>query len=118
VTPAYSIAEDDCLRTSTAAILDVDPTRVPHFVKRHGGNWYKHWAEWLAKHHRLFPRRIHFDRLADAPRGHWIAIVDYNPSDDCTHAIVMRGSKVAWDAVEYDKPKRHSYICGYVLEEF
>jgi len=30
----------------------------------------------------------------------------------------MRGSKVAWDAVEYDKPKRHSYICGYVLEEF
>jgi len=118
VTPAYSIAEDDCLRTSTASILDVSPERVPHFVKRHGSNWYIHWAIWLAKRHGLFPRRVSFKRLADAPRGYWIAIVDYNPTSDCTHAIVMRGRRVVWDAAEYDEPKRHSYLYGYVLEEF
>jgi len=116
VTPAHSIAEDDCLRTATASILDMNPRRVPHFVrrKRKGEYWFDVWDAWLrSRGLRAVPH--YFATLADAPSGWWIAITDEDPTDDWTHALVMRGRRVAWDA-QPNPPRRRNYIQGYTIE--
>ena len=116
MTPAHSIADGDCLRTATASILDLNPRRVPHFIERMRKDdyWVDVWAAWLRKRG-LRPVRHCINTLADAPKGWWIAITDEDPFDYETHALVMRGRRVAFDAQE-NPPLRRNYIEGYTLE--
>jgi hypothetical protein len=117
MTPARSLADDDCLRVATASILDMHPRRVPHFIKRMRRNeyWPDVWNSWLAKRG-LQARSFGVNTLADAPKGHWIAIVDPDPTDGWSHALVMRGRRVAHDPTYEGERIRRNYICGFVLE--
>ena len=42
---------NDCWRTAIANILQVEPIRVPHFVKKHKMNYIKKTREWLNVKH-------------------------------------------------------------------
>lgn len=37
----------DCVRASTATLLGLERSAVPHFVKEHSGGWRGPWADWL-----------------------------------------------------------------------
>ena len=111
--PAHSIADADCLRVATASLLELNPRRMPHFIRR-PGNWLDVWQAWLnARGLRI--RTHYFRTLADAPKGYWIAIVDEDPTDGWSHALVMRGRRVAHDLYT-PKGERRKYVCGYTIE--
>ena len=37
----------DCVRASTATLLGIDRSDVPHFVREHSGGWRGPWEDWL-----------------------------------------------------------------------
>jgi hypothetical protein len=106
-----SMAKNDCLRQCIARVLEMPPSRVPHFVQRYKGRWQWHLVEWcnrrgivfILAHHRA--RRRH-TILGDLVRK-WISVG--TTKSGSAHAVVVENDR----GVTYDggNPlKRHDYF--------
>lgn len=110
----------DCLRMCVAAIMEVSPRRVPHFVRHYDNDWCAGLEKWLSdRGYTLWRFSVKYcGGLAhrSVPKGYWIAVVDNERFDpDTAHAIVMKGRRVAYDPYPNPDAKRHVYHSGYEI---
>ena len=81
----------DCFRACVASILELpNDDRLPN---EHDGNYLLAWQEFLGQ----FGLSVEFDTTRIWRDGYWIASVTSKNLDGATHAIVMKGTQVAWD---------------------
>lgn len=110
----------DCMRACVASVFELSLDAVPHFAIAADGyrtaleNWLQPLS--LTIHHRLWSAT---DVPEYWPAGWWIASVESENFEGCTHAVVMRGTDTpcnlpdgGWMRVAHDpspRPRRTPY---------
>jgi len=86
----------DCVRASTATILGLPRSEVPHFVRDHGGDWRGPWEEFIAGRGFIVVEIDPGQRPACyyLGCGRTVRTHDYRP---VSHMVVMEGRRVAHD---------------------
>lgn len=95
-------SNDDCLRMCVAYALNRPASKVPHFVKRYGGHWRYHLAQWLKR------RRMALVQVDGEPRdfiGRGPLYIACGPTKNTKrnnwhHAVVKRHGEVVYDSAE------------------
>jgi hypothetical protein len=86
----------DCVRASTATILGLPRSDVPHFVRDHGGDWRGPWEDFIAGRGLIVMEIDPGQRPACCYLGcgRTVRTNDYRP---VSHMVVMEGRRVAHD---------------------
>jgi hypothetical protein len=108
----------DCMRASLTSILDLpnDPKKIP---LSGAADWWKTAPKFLRK----FGLVLRYDEKAFWKQGYWMASVKSLNFEGGSHAIVMRGTRVAHDPSTKKRYKTGEDMLqggavqgGYVLE--
>lgn len=110
----------DCLRACVASIFELPIEDVPHFAA--APSWFGAMHEWLRPMGLVVETKEYGGKSLDAPElyysGWWIASVESENFEGCTHAVVMRGlynskpDDARWCDVAHDPsphPRRTPY---------
>lgn len=83
----------DCLRACVASIFELPIADVPHFAE--ASSWFSAMCDWLRPMGLVVETKEYGGQSLDSPKqyhsGWWIASVESENFEGCTHAVVMRG---------------------------
>lgn len=113
-----------CWRDCIACILEIDPGRVPDFVKRYGDMYIEKTHEWLERRFGkglVYVPTKNFMELGEikfnqsgGPRGYSIGYLTMVSSPDSSHAVVCRDGKITWDNGD-DRHEEYDVLVGYFI---
>lgn len=115
--------KDTCWRDALACLLELEPVRVPDFVKRYGNRYMDKTREWLKKKHNKGIVYIPASAFMETgelrqngpvgPEGYSIAYMNM-VNDESAHAVVCFNGGVFWDNGE-DRSAEYTHISGYYV---
>lgn len=121
--PFTTSTENTCWRDSLACLLELEPVKVPDFVKRYGNRYMDKTREWLKKKYNRGLVYVPANAFMETgelrqngpvgPEGYSIAYMNMvNPA--FAHAVVCFNGGVFWDNGE-DRSAEYDHISGYYV---
>lgn len=121
--PYTTTTKDTCWKDSLACLLEIEPKRVPDFVKLYGNEYMNKSREWLkekwGKGLVYIPASAFMEtgKLRQngpiGPEGYSIAYMSM-VAKDAAHALVCFNGGVFWDNGD-DRSKEYDHIDGYYV---
>lgn len=96
----------DCFRACIASIMELP--NGDDLPNDHTLEWHFRWQEWLAQ----FGISLEFDAKRIWRETYWIASVPSKNLESATHAIVMQGSRVAFDPSNKRRYRKGQNLLG------
>ena len=98
----------DCFRTALGCVLDLPPSRVPHFCEdMDDSHWFEKVEAWLNENHRVHPVVISFkgpgsvrefvEVVGGGSNKHTYWLLSGTSRSKVQHSVVCRGPEIVWD---------------------
>ena len=101
-------AKDDCLRQCIARLLDLPPSRVPHFVGKYKGRWIWHLARWCERRGLAMVLASHGRERGVVAGVTWWISIGTTRCGTCHAVLVHRDKGVVYDGG--NPLRRHSRV--------
>lgn len=105
----FDSVSGDCFRACVTSILEVPNDDT--YPNCDDVNWYSDWNKFLAE----FGMSLQSDNKKIWRQGYWIAGVPSKNFKTCTHAIVMKGYKIAFDPSTKKRYRKGTNLLGEQL---
>ncbi len=92
-----SRSKNDCLRQCLARLLDLPPSRVPHFVGKYRGKWIWHLARWCERRGLAMVLASHGRERGTVAGLTWWISIGTTKSGTCHAVLVHRDKGVVYD---------------------
>jgi hypothetical protein len=114
---------DTCWRDCLGCILEIDPRRVPNFLKLYGNDYVLKTYEWLRRKHRkgmvYIPTKNFMEtcepkfNVSVGPKGYSIGYLTMIDSSTA-HVVICYDGAVVWDNGD-ERHEEYDILAGYFI---
>lgn len=121
--PYTTKTKDTCWKDSLACLMEIDPKKIPDFVKKYGDSYMNETRDWLKKKYNKGLVYVPVSAFMETgemrqngpigPEGYSIAYMNM-VDDSNAHALVCFNGGVFWDNGD-ERSKEYDHISGYYV---